>query len=84
LLAAMPETLNALDTSPARMIFARSALAGTTPAFLRLAMSMAPPSTRARSPERTSAAFTMVTARKPRFGRRRWSGICPPSKPTLW
>src|SRR6185312_12409496 len=55
-----------------------------TPAFLRLSSEIALPSTRARSPERTSAAFTMVVARKPRFGSRRCSGICPPSKPTLW
>src|SRR5262245_29016258 len=82
--AGTPLTLTAFFSSPARMILAREALPFTRPAFLRLARSTVSPSTRARSARRTSAAFSMVTARKPRFGRRRWSGICPPSKPTLW
>src|SRR5690349_9974929 len=80
----MPFTLKAFSTLPARMILAREAPPGTSPAFFRPARSISPPSTFERSPERTSAAFTIVVARKPRLGRRRCSGIWPPSKPTLW
>src|SRR5258708_12288 len=82
--AAMPDTVKALSTLPARMILARFASAATSPAFFSPSRSIAPAPAFARSPERTSAAFVIVVARKPRLGRRRCSGICPPSKPTLW
>src|SRR5688572_26118319 len=83
--APTPEIENFFSSlAPARMILARFAPPGTRPAFLRPARSIDSAPTLARSPERTSTAFSMVTARKPRLGRRRCSGIWPPSKPTLW
>src|SRR5882672_9764624 len=82
--AAMPDTVKALSTLPARMILARFASPATRPAFFSPSRSMAPAPTLARSPERTSAAFVIVVARKPLLGKRRCNGICPPSKPTLW
>ena len=66
------------------MTLALSASVGTTPAALSAARSIESPSTFRRSPRRTSAVSLAVSETKPRLGKRRWSGIWPPSKPTLW
>src|SRR6185503_11410523 len=69
---------------PERMTFAASALRDTIPAALSAARSISATCIACRSPVRTSATSSRVGELKPRFGRRRCSGICPPSKPTLW
>src|SRR6185369_7175578 len=69
---------------PERMTFAASALRDTMPAALSAARSISATCRSCRSPVRTSATSSRVGELKPRFGRRRCSGICPPSKPTLW
>src|SRR3954462_15885270 len=76
------ETLR--SSLPERITFAPSARRGTMPASFstwRL-ISEAPKSS--SSLVRTSAMSSRVSELKPRLGRRRCSGICPPSKPTLW
>src|SRR5258706_784040 len=82
--APSPETVKAFSTLPARMILARFVSFATRPAFFNPSRSIVPPGIRLRSPERTSTALSIVTARNPRLGRRRCSGICPPSNPTVW
>src|SRR4029453_11232070 len=69
---------------PERMTFAASALRDTMPAALSAARSISATCMSCRSPVRTSATSSRVGELNPRFGRRRCSGICPPSKPTLW
>src|SRR5262249_8762890 len=69
--------------SPARITLALPADGGTTPAALSAARSMVSAPSLSRSDRRTSAvSFRRET--NPCFGSRRCSGICPPSKPTLW
>src|SRR6185369_8069297 len=69
---------------PERMTFAASALRDTMPAALSAARSISATCRSCRSPVRTSATSSRVGELKPRLGRRRCNGICPPSKPTLW
>src|SRR5690606_3286522 len=66
------------------MILACRVSCGTILAAFRLSRSTTPPSTAASSDKRTSALKRAVRERKPIFGRRRCSGIWPPSKPTVW
>src|SRR5512135_3604163 len=55
------------------------------PARLRdLAFTSLPPSKMARRPTFTVSVSTAKMFLKPRLGRRRWSGIWPPSKPGAW
>src|SRR5262249_9745656 len=69
--------------SPARITLALPDDGGTTPAALSAARSMVSAPSLSRSDRRTSAvSFRRET--NPCFGSRRCSGICPPSKPTLW
>src|SRR5688572_25572484 len=72
------------DSLPARITFADSADCATTPSALRAARSMSVAFMPSSESMRTSATSARVSDVKPRFGRRRCSGICPPSKPTLW
>src|SRR6185436_631001 len=69
---------------PERITFAPSARCDTTPSALSAARSMSVAFMRASSLVRTSGVSSRVGELKPRFGRRRCNGICPPSKPTLW
>src|SRR3954454_12833761 len=69
---------------PQRITFAPSARCDTMPSALSAARSMSVAFMRASSLVRTSGVSSRVGELKPRFGRRRCSGICPPSKPTLW
>src|SRR5258708_7314580 len=69
---------------PERITFAPSARCDTMPSALSTARSMSVAFMRASSLVRTSGVSSRVGELKPRLGRRRCSGICPPSKPTLW
>src|SRR5919206_4408841 len=69
---------------PERITFAASAWRGTMPASLSVARSISPACRPCSSLVRTSAMSFLVGELKPRLGSRRCSGICPPSKPTLW
>jgi hypothetical protein len=84
LVTLMPLSVTALAIAPESTTLALSASAGTTPAFFRPSRSTVSPSTRASSLSLTSARVTAMAERKPTFGIRRWMGIWPPSKPTLW
>jgi len=70
--------------SPARMILAARAAFGTTPACFSTRMSMSSPGNSLIADKRTSTVSPPVNETKPRLGRRRCSGIWPPSKPILW
>ena len=86
LVTAMPLQRDlALDLAGEDHLCARARVCGTRPAALSAARSIVV-DLRAlcRSPRRTSAVSSRVSETKPRFGRRRCSGIWPPSKPTLW
>src|SRR5690606_15085738 len=67
---------------PEAMIFAFCARFETTPAALSAARSTVSPSKRSSSSTRTSARVSDWRETKPIFGRRRCSGIWPPTKPT--
>src|SRR5450759_3277222 len=66
------------------MTFTRSVNMGTSPAAFNASRSMTPEVTFSSSFRRTSARLALILERKPNFGRRRASVVCPPSKPTLW
>src|SRR5579859_1257817 len=70
--------------SPLSITLAESAACGTTPACFSTRISMSSTGSLSREDSLTSAVSPLVSDMKPRFGRRRCSGICPPSKPTLW
>src|SRR5206468_10047860 len=65
-------------------LFAVFAAAGTSPAAFSARMSISAIGSWLKSDNRTSAVNSRNGDTKPRLGRRRWSGIWPPSKPTLW
>src|SRR5258708_2073229 len=69
---------------PHRITFAPSARCDTMPSALSAARSISVAFMRASSLVRTSGVSSRVGELKPRLGRRRCSGIWPPSKPTLW
>src|SRR5581483_7647202 len=78
----LSETLR--SSLPERITFAASASRGTMPSDFSAARSISAACIDCSSPVRTSATSLRVGDLKPRLGRRRCSGICPPSKPTLW
>src|SRR5262249_26668225 len=78
----LSETLR--SSLPERITFAASASRGTTRSALSAARSISAACIDCSSLVRTSAMSLRVGDLKPRLGRRRWSGICPPSNPTLW
>ena len=84
LLAPMPFTVTLRVSLPDTISFAPDASFGTTPASFSAARSIVSAFIFSTSDSRTSAVASRSGEAKPRFGRRRWSGICPPSKPTLW
>ena len=84
LVAPMPLSVTALLISPDSTTFAWSANVGTMLAFFKASRSMTVPSILASSSRRTSARKAFMAERKPTLGMRRWMGIWPPSKPTLW
>src|SRR5258708_33363665 len=71
------------ESLPERITLAASAPCGTIFSAFRAARSMSVACISSSSLVRTSAMSSRVRGVKPRFGRRRCSGICPPSKPTL-
>src|SRR5688572_16470759 len=79
-----PLMLSFLVSLPETMIFAPSELLGTMPASCNEARLTSPWFSFSSSWSRTSAIESRVSEWKPRFGRRRCSGIWPPSKPSLW
>src|SRR5258708_6988300 len=69
---------------PDRITLAPRTRCDTMLSLFSTARSISAACMRCSSPVRTSAMSSRVGELKPRFGRRRCSGICPPSKPTLW
>src|SRR5690606_36557567 len=84
LVAATPFRLTARVNAPDRFTFAPSASCRTTPAAFSTSRSTSPPSRRSTSDSRTSTVSPSLIDLKPRLGSWRSSGICPPSKSTLW
>src|SRR5690606_20582548 len=78
-----PRTVTGRSISPRRTIFARFMSERITLDAFRLARSIRSPPTLASSARRTSAVPAASLEVKPNFGRRRWIGIWPPSKPGL-
>src|SRR5579883_2986766 len=81
--AATPLSLIGRLISPFFTILARTARVSTRPAFLSAAKSITSPATESSLYNSTSHTSCAVRERKPTFGRRRCSGIWPPSKPGL-
>src|SRR5581483_1268401 len=71
-------------SSPERITFAPSTSCGTTFSAFSAARSISVACIACRSLRRTSATASRESEVKPRLGRRRCSGIWPPSKPSLW
>src|SRR5690606_31652160 len=81
---ARPRTVTAFSSLPEAMTLTFSVAAGTRLAFFSASRSAVAPANRASSCTRSSAVSFAERERKPTFGKRRCSGICTPSKPTLW
>src|SRR5581483_2586900 len=81
--ASTPDSFTARSISPFLTIFTRLARASTRPASRNAARSMVSPLTEASRYSSTSWLSRAILERKPTFGRRRCSGIWPPSKPAL-
>ena len=81
--APMPVSLTAALSSPDLMTLTTLAIARTRPACLSTSRSTSAAPRRSRSDRVTSALYLREADLKPRLGRRRCSGIWPPSKPTL-
>ena len=77
-------SFTALSSLPVMMTFAASPSTARAPAAFSARGRCPSTGSFASSDRRTSAMSFCVRETKPRFGRRRCSGIWPPSKPTLW
>src|SRR5688572_15640323 len=79
-------TVRALVNSPSPSTFTPSASFLMMPCLSRISgVTMVPASKASSLPTLTSAnSFLKRALVKPRFGTRRWSGIWPPSNPSLW
>src|SRR5690606_4891604 len=82
--APMPVSLTAFVSSPDLMTFTTLASWPTRPACLRASTSTSAAPSLSSWASVTSALNFSEADLKPRLGRRRCSGIWPPSKPTLW
>src|SRR3982751_5205246 len=82
--APMPLSTTLRESSPDLMTLTERTSWRTSPAAFSATRSISSPSRRCRSASVTSPAYLSCGDLKPRLGRRRCSGIWPPSKPTLW
>ena len=79
----MPLTVTGLSSVPEAITFTRSARLLTSPEVLSAARSAVLPAKLSSSCTRSSSVRPFDCDTKPTFGRRRCSGIWPPSNPTL-